>query len=344
MGNRYYKNLLEFKKQGKVEIVSVVDRDKTKLSKLDEKIASTDLVKELESKRPNIVIVSTNTATHMDVIETILDNQKENLPYLLIEKPIVEKLEDVCILENDLTNLGYGIEIPITFDYLIRQSQAVKSAIEYINKENLKIKSFDVIWQKKREGKRPSAGVHIDDITHSIDTIIRYILPSTGRNEKDISIIESNYKRNSSIVDMALQRKLYGSDKSRLKPIAEVYYHLVYGNTIKIKGFSSYIKEPLKREISISFEGINSHSIKMSFDQDEEGTKKEKDIIQISKNHEIIYSEEFNMKKNKKLFYVLKSFFDYIETNKKPDDLASIDDAIFDLKVTHALVTKNNIQ
>ncbi|MFC1710916.1 Gfo/Idh/MocA family oxidoreductase [Nanoarchaeota archaeon] len=336
MGKYHYNSLAELQKDERVQIGPVIDINKEKLSSLESNLVDTNFSRAFDKTRPDIVALATNTATHNNILETIVKSDQN--PALFIEKPIVETSKDGIKIAEELREKGYGNEIPISFGYLIRQSLALKSAINYINSNKLKIKGFDVTWQKIRAPKRPSAGVHIDETTHSIDTILKYILPSTGNTSEAIILNNLVSKYDQSVVNVELQEQLYKGNKDKLIPMAQLEYDLSYSN-IPIKGISSFMKLPFERNINISCEekDQNPLNVKVSFDKDRT------DEVSVIDHGRSIFYDNFSTAEIRKgnVFREWDSFLNYYNSNKITPDLATIENAVFDLKLTEAFGNKD---
>lgn len=333
-GKNHYNVLDCLEKEGRIKIVSVVDTDESKLSGLEKELAFTDINTAFQKTSPDIVAIVTNTATHKDVINTILNHDKK--PALFIEKPITETLEDAHSIINKLKIYGYGTKIPIDFGYLIRHSPAVKKAVEYINDKKLKIKGFEVKWKKKRAPLRPSPGVHIDETTHAIDIILNYILPMTGNKIYNVSLNHLKRKYSRAFIDLEKQKKIYGD--SKMNPIGEIEYKAVCGN-FPVNGLSSFIREPFNRYIRIN---CNECFINIYFDYDKT------DSFQVlgKLKKEIIVSENYFMGKitSGKIYLEWDSFLRYFDENKKKKpEITTLDQALIDVKITEAMGNENLI-
>jgi len=143
----------------------------------------------------------------------------------------------------------------------------------------------------------------------------------------------SNFKYSKSIINTQLQKEIYGNDK--LTPLAEMEYKMSCDNNISITGFSSFMKLPFERYIEITCD--NNYSLKVKFDYDET------DSFEVTKDDKLIDSKPFLMKKiNKnKIYLEWNSFLCYFKTNRKSSEIVTLDQALFDIKLTELMGDEN---
>ncbi|MEC7839593.1 MAG: Gfo/Idh/MocA family oxidoreductase [Chlamydiota bacterium] len=320
-GAVHRKALEDLEKDGRVIISGVVDIDQCKLEGLSQRVFK-NLNTALKKENIDIVAVVTNTGDHANTIESVLEH-KSNMDFF-IEKSFVENVDQAKCLANRLSQSAVG------FGFLIRQSPAIKAAIEYINKHQLKVEKVGVVWKKKRQPTRPSAGVHIDEACHSIDALLHYILPSIGACEFDstVSIKPIKTKYSNKIIDKVAQEKIYG--KSFSKPMAEVSYNIEV-NGIQIKGLSSFIKGPVERKITI--DTMDKTRVEILFDKEVEGLKG--DHIRVNKGTEQLISRSFSNINRVKSEW--EEFLNYRQQKNRSFLVAGLYEAIRDLKITKAL-------
>ena len=326
-GKVHYAALKLLEDQGKLTILCVVDSDPKKLLGIANGYSNFE---EALALNPDIVCISTNTALHYTQLCTILEKnfeKKSSYPSLFIEKPIVETLEEALAIKRKFDSINFFDTAVCSCGYLIRFSKALKGALEYIQSQKAAIKSFDVVWQKKREPIRPSAGIHIDETTHAVDVIINYILPRLGIAVQKITITNLEPIYSLEIVDPIIQKKLYGNMSA--VPMAQLSYNLLINN-IPLQGFSSFIQSPMKRTIQIYLH--NGDYMCVHFD------KEGYDVIEING---VIKGTFSCLGKHGRVYLEWKSFLEYYSTKKKSDLLASLDDAIVDIAITEKLGDKH---
>ncbi|MBN2095634.1 MAG: Gfo/Idh/MocA family oxidoreductase [Candidatus Aenigmarchaeota archaeon] len=337
MGKIHYKNLLPLQEEGKVKISSVVDRDYSKVEGLGP-IGYESVQQALEETKPDIALVVVNTDTHAEVIGELIEYAgKEKSPAIYCETPFAESLSEALPLAEKLTALGYGSEIPLGFAYLIRYSPATDALISYINDKNLPVESVDIAWRKLRKPARPSAGVHIDETTHSADTALQYILPMTGNRVKGVALEKIRQVYTDSIIDKEKQTELYGKGSEKMVPMAEVEYTLKCltegGKLIPLHGFSSYMNPDFVRRISVSCE--NGETLTTYYD------KAGKDELTVRREgkagEEMLGSWNMSTPGKNRVRMELEDFLDYYKTGKRSPRIAGLDSALFDLQVTGLL-------
>jgi predicted dehydrogenase len=317
----------------KVYVSSIVDIDRDKTEELAGKniLVYTEVEKAIYEKKPDIVLVAANTSYHKETIETILKNKIKWFPALFIEEPLTENIEDAYDIVNKLKAKGYEKKIPASLAYLIKESQTIQIAIDYIKSNYAKIDSFDVVWQKKRLPNRPTTGAHIDDATHSIDVIINRILKDTISGEREGTIIKSEYERNICVAEPNIQKKLhekYGTDQF---PIAAIDFE-ISTNGIPIRASCSYMKEPQQRSIRINLDRSGKNAIEMFFDHDKS------DIYILKKDGKITDYRRFNTSEmiSSKVYLEWKTFLDYC-SGKNSTKITTLEDGIFDVRITKSL-------
>ena len=318
-GSIHRRILEELEQEKRITLVGVVDKSPEALKNISQR-AFQDLKTAITETNPDIIAVVTNTGDHARTIESALQYSEADF---FIEKSFVENIEKAQQLAEQMKTRN------VAFGFLIRQSPAIKSAIEYINQHHLSISSVDICWQKKRLPTRPSAGVHIDEACHSIDATLSYILPETNSCDKNSTITVNNLERTYSneIIDVLAQQNLYGKDG--LLPMAEVRYEMLV-NGIQVRGLSSFLKSPQKRTITLHTK--ENTDLKLIFDKEINGIKG--DHLHVSTN-----SEEFTMNypcvnKVKKMW---EEFLESRNSEQNHPSLARLDDAIRDLVITKAL-------
>jgi predicted dehydrogenase len=283
-----------------------------------------------KSLNPDIIVISSNSKTHFDVLSRIckLSTSVGKFPHILMEKPLVangkQAVEAKQLLEKYPGKMSGG--------YLFRQSPIVADAVEYMKKEGCTIQKVTTLWQKDRVLKgpvRPSEGVHIDEATHPADLIINCILPQMGIDADSVTILDSSYKRQSvvgPIVDQKKQEELYKDEPEKLDPVAEVSYSLDVGG-IPVSGFSSFKKGPQRREIEITLS--DQSTLFLEFDV---------------AGYDRLYRLEgmkgktlISEHKCDKLMLEWEAFLEYCETGKKSFRTQTLTDMVFDVHLTEGL-------
>ena len=174
MGRNHLSALQLLQTEGRVGSLVAVDTDSSRLVSLSENVKKYgSLETALAIEKPELVVLATNTVVHGPNIKTILEyiSKGGNSPSLFVEKPFVESSAEVRELQSQLEYVGYGASVPLAFAYLIRFSAAVDEAISSLRDAPVGLRDVEITWQKKRKPDRPSAGIHIDETTHGIDTL-----------------------------------------------------------------------------------------------------------------------------------------------------------------------------
>ncbi len=268
MGENHFNNLKEIEKDGIVSIAGVIDNDSSRLSNKKLESIADRCFENIErayasNNSYDIVVVVTNTTTHHAIIgELFKCCLKENKPFpaLFVEKPLVETTQQAETIIQSLQSKGFGKTVPFTCGYLFRESPALDEAIKYFKDKSLNILKVRTIWQKLRDTKRPSAGVHIDEATHPIDVLVNYLFPVLGLPNQKVSLKVLKREYSKTIVNEALQAKFYGPEHI---PLATVDYTLTVGD-ISIEGHSSFKEAPQRREIWLECD--KNTLIKIAFD------------------------------------------------------------------------------
>lgn len=330
MGRNHLSALQLLKSEGRVGSLVAVDTDSSRLASLGEDVKKYDSLEvALAAENPELIVLATNTAVHGQNIKEILDytSRTGNYPSLFVEKPFVESSVEVGKLESELERVGYGETIPLAFAYLIRFSPVVEDAISYLKQASTPLQSAEILWQKKRKPERPSAGIHIDETTHGIDTFC-YLLESSGRTVTSAVLEDKKTDYDSSIVDAEAQRRLYGEAHV---PMARVRYRFSIDG-VSLSGFSSFLDEPQRREMKLTL--ADDSTLSLSFD-----TQK-KDIFQrYGPSGELVETREYpqDTPKSNRVYQELAVMLDYHRTKTRPQTLAGLDDAIRDVTVTEML-------
>ena len=330
MGKAHLSGLQLLKNEGKVDSLAVVDNDPSRLVSLGEGVRGyNSLEAALETENPELIVLATNTAVHGQNIKTILDYALQNgtSPSLFVEKPFVESSAEVEKLRLELEHVGYGTTVPLAFAYLIRFSPVVEDAILYLNQTSSQIQSADIFWQKKRKPERPSAGIHIDETTHGIDTFC-YLLESSGRKITSAVLEDKKTDYDLSIVHAEAQQRLYGETHV---PMARVRYRFSIDG-VSLSGFSSFLDEPQRREMKLTL--VDNSVLSLSFD-----TQK-KDIFQrYSPQGELVETKEYSLDtpQSNRVYQELGAMVEYHQTKVRPQNLAGLEDAIRDVTVTEML-------
>ncbi len=330
MGKAHLSALQLLQGERKVDSLVAVDNDSSRLASLDGSISGYDSLEvALGSENPQIVVLATNTAVHGQNIKTILDYalQKGNSPSLFVEKPFVESSAEVEKLRSKLERVGYGTTVPLAFAYLIRFSPVVEDAISYLHQTSVPIKNAEILWQKKRKPERPSAGIHIDETTHGIDTFC-YLLESSGRKITSTVLEDKKADYDLSIVHAEAQQRLYGEAHI---PMARVRYRFSIDG-VSLSGFSSFLDEPQRREMKLTL--ADNTTLCLSFD-----TQK-KDIFQrYNSGGQLVETKEYSLDtpQSNRVYQELAAMLNYHETTVRPQNLAGLEDAIRDVVVTEVL-------
>ncbi len=328
MGANHVKTLELLQQEGKVTIVGVVDTDPVRLKGIPYP-SFQDVQAACSLLHPDIVVVVSNTQTHYDVIQQILDfSDNACLPALLVEKPLVETAKQARELALVLKEKKYEREIPITCGYLFRNSPIINQSIDYIHQNRLKLEKVTVQWQKQRAPTRPSAGVHIDEATHPVDLVLNRIFPALGIASEPLSITCFKRDYNISIVDEKQQKALYVNEPDKLIPLALVEYE-IKTPTISIQSFSSFATPPQVREITLHCS--NSTALKLVYDKEQTDYL---EIISPTQNKIMLL-----LKKPNKLLEEWRAFLDYYHSGVRTSDLASIQDMVTDIEITESLGT-----
>ncbi len=330
MGRAHLSSLQLLQKEGKVGSLIVADIDSSRLFSLDERVRGyTSIETALMTENPELIVLATNTAVHGQNIKQILDyaSQSRNYLSLFVEKPFVESSAEVEQLQPELEHVGYASTIPLAFAYLIRFSPVVEEAISYLNQTDVPIKSAEILWQKKRKPERPSAGIHIDETTHGIDTFC-YLLESSGKRITSAVLEEKKADYDLSIVNVEAQRRLYGEEHV---PMARVHYRFSIDG-ISLSGFSSFLDEPQRREMKLTL--ADNSTLSLFFD-----TQK-KDVFQRhGPSGELVETREYpqDTPQSNRVYQELTAMLQYHQTKVRPQNLASLEDAIRDVIVTEML-------
>lgn len=281
------------------------------------------------TENPELIVLATNTAVHSQNIKKILDYASRigNYPSLFVEKPFVESSAEAEQLQPELERVGYASAIPLAFAYLIRFSPVVEDAISYLNQVSTPLLSAEILWQKRRKPERPSAGIHIDETTHGIDTFC-YLLEFSGRKVTSAVLEDKKTDYDLSIVNVEAQRRLYGEAHV---PLARVHYRFSVGK-ISLTGFSSFLNEPQRREMKLIL--ADDSTLSLSFD-----TQK-KDVFQrYDSRGELVETKEYSLDtpQSNRVYQELAAMLNYHQTKVRPQNLASLEDAIRDVVVTEML-------
>lgn len=334
MGENHYNNLLELEKQERVKIVGIVDSNQErfrvkKLEHISNCCFSTIEEAYAAGIKPDIVVLATNTATHYDMINDIFKQsayRDVKLPALFAEKPLVENSQQAQEIITKLDEAGYGKTIPFNCGYLFRESPALDRCISYIKEHHLTIEKIKTVWQKMRDTRRPSAGVHIDEATHPVDVLVNYLFPVLNLPHDKIKLIVSSREYSRSIVNEELQTKLYGINHI---PLASVDYDLTIGN-VPVECHSSFMRAPQQREIWLDCE--HHITLKVSFDE------KNADHFMVYQNGAEIVSAHFE--KPNKLFLEWLTFLDSIKGGtfcKASPKIPNLFDTYVDIFITETL-------
>jgi predicted dehydrogenase len=318
MGSNHLNNLKALEAEGKVHIVALVDSDADRLKNRDI-YTNTNLQNAIQDIHPDIVCICTNTKTHFSLIDEVLELAPDAA--LFVEKPLAANSSEA---EQLLPRLQHTV---VNCGYLFRESPAVEAAIRYIKEHSLVLEKIDTVWQKNRMEKgpaRPSAGVHIDEATHPIDLVLA-MLRELGYKTDDATIEEATNRRESevgiAIVDRAMQNALYADEPDKLDPIAEVTYRLRAAG-IPIEGFSSFAKGPQKREIALTC--TEGTMVRLRFDSG-------------NADHLEIGSTVLTFPAPNKLLSEWRTFLQYVETGENSWKVPTVQDMLFDIRITEAL-------
>ncbi len=336
MGKAHLSSLQLLQNERKVGSLIAVDTDSSRLASLGEHVRGyTSLETALMVENPELIVLATNTVVHGQNIKKILDyvSQSGNNSSLFVEKPFVESSVEVEKLKPELEHVGYASTIPLAFAYLIRFSPVVEDAISYLNRTSTPLRSAEILWQKKRKPERPSAGIHIDETTHGIDTFC-YLLESSGRKMTSAVLEEREADYDLSIVDAEAQRRLYGEAHV---PMARVRYRFSLDG-VSLSGFSSFLDEPQRREMKLTL--ADDSTLSLFFD-----TVK-KDVFQRHNSQgELVEIKEYSLDtpQSNRVYQELTAMLQYHQTKVRPQNLASLEDAIRDVIVTEMLGRENLI-
>lgn len=326
MGVNHLKNLEMLQEENLVRVAGIVDSDSNRLKNLSY-LTFTDLHEACQKLDPDIVVVASNTKTHFDVIQTILNScKKEKLPALFIEKPLVETSEQARELIQILENEGYPKHHPIICGYLFRFSPIVEEAIRYVKHHNLTIEGIEVRWQKQRVPTRPSAGVHMDEATHPIDLILNFLLPELGIAAKPVSLSCLSRKWDASIIDKKQQQSLYADQPEKLLPLAEVEFEMNIAN-LTIHSLSSFMRPPQIREVALNCS--RDTKIVLSYDKDQT------DQLMISKGNNTLITKI--IERPNKLLTEWRAFIDYYQTGNTSAVIPTLQDMLEDIRITEML-------
>ncbi len=330
MGRVHFSSLQLLQNEGRVDSLVAVDNDSSRLTSLGEDVKKYDsLEAALATENPELIVLATNTAVHGENIKTILAHsaQSGNYPSLFVEKPFVRSSAEVEKLKPELERVGYAATIPLAFAYLIRFSPVVEDAITYLNQTSVPINSAEILWQKKRKPERPSAGIHIDETTHGIDTFC-YLLESSGRKITSAVLEDKKADYDLSVVNAEAQRRLYGEAHI---PMARVCYRCSIDG-VSLSGFSSFLDEPLRREMKLTL--ADDTTLSLSFD-----TRK-KDIFQRHNSRGVLVEiKEYSLDtpQSNRVYQELTAMLNFHQTRVRPQNLAGLEDAIRDVVVTEML-------
>lgn len=342
LGSIEYKLCKQLESEGKVRVVGVCDSDPLLLKKFNVP-GYTDMRKGLKETNPDIFILCTNTKTHYTMLKAFCEFVKSNpgKKGLFAAKPFVSKKAEAQEIIGLLEKNG---QVLTHVDYQFRFSPAFEAAIEFMqdpHNEGLQIIAIQTLWQKMRMEKdkalslgRPSDGVINDEATHSIDAS-RHLLNRLNYPTKQVTILQSSYERESEvgipIVNREKQDELYKDEPERLDPIARTQYTIDMEG-VTITGFASFVDGPQRREMTI--ECSNNTTLLVKFDV------AGNDILEINQNGTITNT---TYEKPNKLMLSLESFLKYFETMQPFPSLVTMEDVMFDIKITDALESKSNI-
>lgn len=331
MGENHFNNLKELEKTEQVQILGIVESDPSKFNNPKLNLIADRCFISVEDAysaglKPDIIVVASNTAAHYQTIQQIFTQcayRGLKPPALFVEKPLVENCGQAEEIIETLHSYGYGKDIPFTCGYLFRDSPALDRCFGYINDDHFQIDEIQTIWQKLRDTKRPSAGVHIDEATHPVDILVNYLFHILELPRDQITLTVHDRKSSLSIVNPELQKKFYGPDHI---PLAAVDYEMNIG-AIPVKCHSSFMEAPQRREIWLK--NINqSKTIVVSFDE-----KNADHFIVLQDGNEIL-RETFD--KPNKLLLEWKAWLATFNGSQNPV-IPTLLDAYVDIAITQAL-------
>jgi len=326
MGSNHVKNLEALQKNQLVTIAGIVDTDAKRLEGLSYP-CFLDFFEAYEAVSPDIVAITANTQAHYAIIQNILAaSEGKKAPALFIEKPLVETSAQAEQCLEQLQNYP----APLTCGYQFRNSPTVKSAIKFINENNLKIENIRAVWQKKRLPTRPSAGVHLDEATHPIDLILNHLLPAVGMVNEPVSLVCHSRKYDDTMIDKQQQAMLYPYQPEQLLPLAEVAFEIQTPDT-DISVFSSFIRAPQVRELTLHCS--SDIIMKLNFDMNQT------DQISISRPPHTSFrtlSIESHQQPNK-LLYEWHDFLQYYKTAAPSSTIPTLQDMVSAVQITEML-------
>jgi predicted dehydrogenase len=357
MGAHHQRTLRRLEERSLVQIAGVADIEPDRLREIGHSVTTyTDVSTALHDARPDIVGIATNTPTHGDIIEETLRYGRETgvFPALFVEKPIEENSKRAVAVANQLRVADYEKSTALAFAYLIRFSPALDETMEYLRLNGLHIVTAEVTWQKRRAPTRPSPGIHTDETTHAIDTLVSYLLPLNGQKIASLQVQETQSIYTFDVVDKMRQTQLYERQMTEvraacqergmsaaetmtaieeaIKPMAEIRYALnattAAGEAVKICGISSFLRPPLRRQIRLTCD--NGKLVVITLDA--EGH----DVLEIERKRS---TYDTGAIEKGRVYQEWSSFLDYVRTGQRSPRLAGLDDALFDLSLTEALGT-----
>ena len=211
--------------------------------------------------------VLSNTPAHAKNIAALVARGCRNI---FVEKPIVMKLEELQKLESVM--MAYP-EVEIYTAYLMNFSGAVNALSEYIDENDLFLRSISVEWGKDRCGNnRPTAGNLEDESVHGLSILHRL---AQGFGLKAVSL--SALTDHTTFVDLGVQSAAKALDESFPNhPIATSFVQSTWyterGNFIASLR-SSYLRPSQKREVNgvLTARDGSAHLFSISFDEKDEG-------------------------------------------------------------------------
>lgn len=274
-------------------------------------------------KNFDVVVITTNTATHYYYIEQVIVNCTKlnlSLPALFVEKPIVATKQQAEQVQRLLIENDYPSAQTFMCGYLLRESPAVAKLIEKIIDDGESISSIIIKWQKQRKADRASAGVIQDEATHSLD-LVQYILHRLSINHDAHSLNVLSAIRSRDIVNVGEQDLIYPENDGNRNPFAEINYTLKFGD-VTVNALSSFMRTPQERSIVFS---CKNKSYRLVFDD---------------KGQDWCDTEPFAADK---IACLWQSFVSSLHAESRPVHIASISESVSDVMLTTVLEEKANI-
>ena len=179
----------------------------------------------LNKFKPHIIIVTVNDDVHADIL-----NQLHSFKgFVICEKPLANRKDDLKLLESNLAQIS-----GFCFDLIERYSEVSIALRDYISQHKLSLIRAHFHWGKDRiNDYRPTCGV-ASEVIHALD-LIQYVTSSTQQYQID------------NILSTCSDFSISGTKVLDSAMIAG------YLDKAVITGYSSFVNIIRKREIDLTF-------------------------------------------------------------------------------------------